>query len=465
MTTSKAKDVKLKCVLCDNNSGSHEHVFPAQLGGRRTSKKIYCHFHNQFLGKYVSVLNQQLSLFNSLIGVRPDRKKAKVESRQKGRDGRNYVFKDGEVKIIPPDLDERSDFEEGQEYSVSFSSDEDLEQWVKRQKTKGYDVSVIDRHNPVLKVHDQIPLQLNFGGVEFMKAVSYIGLSFYAQYFPDLVHSTNFKKLSDDILGDSNSQSSCQWDGREFNELLSEGSFNFSHTFIICCSSITGEVYVWVSFFSTLNFLVSLGRANDKPAEDLALRIDIDPLAEQAPNDLLKNSVKDVFYEITSLTESLQDMVSNNSGARRIQSLLKRIDAYSNSRSVKALLSDFEEGLPSAISKFFIFEEQRIYNLLTHADNLFFSEILEELSSIIPMGKSVKKTSFIERDEDKVLGLSDETYEILEKTKKIIKARVENCIHNKNEEEIKSLVYGDEGVRLIIKKVLLPLWMDKLSSI
>ncbi|WP_408530975.1 HNH endonuclease [Paraburkholderia nemoris] len=64
------------CIICGSTAGSHEHVFPAALGGRRTSKQIYCAPHNQVFGQHVAILGEQFSILNASLEVRHDRRES-----------------------------------------------------------------------------------------------------------------------------------------------------------------------------------------------------------------------------------------------------------------------------------------------------------------------------------------------------------------------------------------------------
>ncbi len=58
-------------IICGDSAGSQEHIFPAALGGRRTSKGIYCGLHNEGFSPLAAFLSRQLELLNALLSVRP----------------------------------------------------------------------------------------------------------------------------------------------------------------------------------------------------------------------------------------------------------------------------------------------------------------------------------------------------------------------------------------------------------
>ena len=74
------------CIICGGRTGSHEHIFPAALGGRRTNKRIYCGDHNKGFSPLAAILSRQLRPINALLGVRPDHSEqaAQAGERQSG---------------------------------------------------------------------------------------------------------------------------------------------------------------------------------------------------------------------------------------------------------------------------------------------------------------------------------------------------------------------------------------------
>jgi hypothetical protein len=53
------------CIICGKRAGSHEHTFPAALGGRRTNKGSYCGLHNN---GFSSLAKIQDALYPALSG-------------------------------------------------------------------------------------------------------------------------------------------------------------------------------------------------------------------------------------------------------------------------------------------------------------------------------------------------------------------------------------------------------------
>ncbi|WP_210080194.1 hypothetical protein [Pantoea endophytica] len=459
--TAKGSENKFKCILCDEKSGSHEHIFPAQLGGRRTSKKVYCQSHNEKLGKYVVVLNNQLSLFNSLLGVRPDRKKTTVESLQLGRDGVKYRFTEGNINIIPADVTDIPDFAHGKEINVSFSSQEDCDAWIIRQQAQGNDIHIVDLQEPINVLHDAIPLRLSFGGPEFMKAISYIGLSFYAQYCPELIHSTDISALSSELFDVEEKPAHCQWDAREFKQVVTENAFEFGHTFLICVSADDHTVHVWISLFSTFNFLVSLGKLKYPIVDDHIIRIDINPLAEKAPADLIKTHLNGDISHIVHSVENLSVMISNQSAAQRVAAFQRRIEHYILRPKIRSLIENYTSD-SAVINQFIEQEAQGVYNLLTHADKIFFSEFEPELLSILPVKRKSEK-SYLVRDYTREMGLSEESFNLFVQSKNVLALALTEYLSSKNTNvnRIISLLSEDDGLKLLILQVIMPYWQKK----
>lgn len=92
------------CIICNEVARSHEHVFPATLGGRRTNKGIYCMFHNNSFGRHVAELQKQLSMLNAILLIRPDRRDKPRPFVFADRDGTNLSIVGQNIQIAAPPL-------------------------------------------------------------------------------------------------------------------------------------------------------------------------------------------------------------------------------------------------------------------------------------------------------------------------------------------------------------------------
>ncbi|MBN3042686.1 MULTISPECIES: HNH endonuclease [Pectobacterium] len=459
--TTQIKTSKHKCIICDKQAGSHEHVFPAALGGRRTNKKIYCGEHNQKFGIFVTRLNEQLSIFNGLLDVRPDRGKSRDPILLTSTDGVRYLFKRDDIGFIPPDIEAIDDFEYGKELQVSASDRFALDLWKKRQEKKGVKIVIKETGSLVERLHiKSIPLRLNFGG-SLMNSVSYLALTMYAHYFPDLILKTNISSIVNSLCEEEEGKYMCKWDGREYSDVTYPCPYDFGHTIILCISSEDGKVKAWVSFFSALNFIVDIG--NISVSENIMLRVDINPLAESAPDDLVKDNLEGSISKIVDSNVELKDMVANGTAQNRIKNLLDRINSFNLKRKIKKLISQMSESdsHENLIIEFVEEEKQRVFNLLKQAGDIFLEYIEPVVVLKFPYFK--RCCGLIEEEENSSLGISTETYNLLELTKKLVEEDIINIVSSSCdvENEIVDYFSGMVVLKKISDEVILPFWISK----
>ena len=187
--------------MCNKAAGSHEHVFPAAIGGRRTNKGIYCTLHNNSFGRHVAELQKQLSMLNAILKVRPDRHDEPSSCVFTDKDGDNLSIVGQNIQTAAPPPIEYLHPEPGDKICLKFNSMDQAEHWMEAQKKPGWALSVTNSSE--LQRHyfaGPIQVQLAFGGKKALQAVGYLALTFFAQYFPaearqqGLDHFKNFLK-------------------------------------------------------------------------------------------------------------------------------------------------------------------------------------------------------------------------------------------------------------------------------
>ncbi|MEX3556750.1 MAG: hypothetical protein VB131_09720, partial [Burkholderia gladioli] len=63
------------CLVCGARADSYEHLFPAVLGGRQKTGRIYCGLHNRRYGALVAEIERQLEPLNVQLGVVSDNRR------------------------------------------------------------------------------------------------------------------------------------------------------------------------------------------------------------------------------------------------------------------------------------------------------------------------------------------------------------------------------------------------------
>lgn len=165
------------CIICGNPAKSGEHVFPAALGGRITSRGIYCGVHNEEFGKLVARFERQLAMMNASLEIRPDRKKHP----------KPFLFHDNGIRysLLSPDIevDMPAPFDpnlvgENGKYPMQAPSIEVARRWMEEFQSKDWKFELTGTSG--VQYHYQtesVAIPLDFGGVDFLQSVGYIALS------------------------------------------------------------------------------------------------------------------------------------------------------------------------------------------------------------------------------------------------------------------------------------------------
>jgi hypothetical protein len=194
------------CIICGGRAGSREHIFPAALGGRRTNKGIYCGTHNEGFSPLAAVLSSQLTAINALLGVRPDHDD---EPRQltaiNPSDGQAYLVSALKVEMARPKVVNDTTVDGVRRIEAQFSSERQLQQWLEEQRAAGFEMKV-QRRQPPQTAYFTEPYRVNLklGGLEGLRAIGYIALTFFANYFPKIARHSALTAFKDFLLGDDN---------------------------------------------------------------------------------------------------------------------------------------------------------------------------------------------------------------------------------------------------------------------
>jgi hypothetical protein len=213
------------CIICGRRAGSHEHIFPAALGGRRTNKGIYCGPHNQSFSPSAKVLAAQLKAINSLIAVRPDHSDEPALFEFIGTDGVAYNLSGDRIELAKPHVAEQTPTGS----TLHFRDQRQFEEWVAEQRAAGIRVEVNALREERRYSTGHIPIHLSLGGREGLRAIGYVALTFLAHHFPELARQVGLSPFKQ-FVQNLGSDQPVWWDGADALNDLPANPFAFGHT-------------------------------------------------------------------------------------------------------------------------------------------------------------------------------------------------------------------------------------------
>lgn len=269
------------CIICGERAGSREHIFPAALGGRRTNKGIYCEKHNKFFSPLAFAISKQLKLFNSLIEVRPDHSDDVPPFYYEATSGKKFVIKNGNVELV-------GDY------------------WSEHHKSNH--------------------ATFEFGGPIALRAIGYIAVTFFAHHFQEYIRGDEFNEIKNFILGNADNNF-VWWERLQLLNDLPKNDFEFGHTIAIVTDGSSGNIFLLISLFNSLNFMVKIG--NKTGIHDKTVLIFINPKEENAKLSVMVSEYDYMLLEIEKpepLQAHLMLMVSDDVVCDGIKDLLLRIE-------------------------------------------------------------------------------------------------------------------------------------------
>lgn len=369
------------CIICGKAAGSAEHLFPSALGGMRKNKKIYCDLHNNAFGHYVSILEESLRFLNASIGLTTDRRSTVKPAMLTSIDDGSAVLVTNERIYIKPDLQSIvNNMEDGGQYQMEVGSDDDIEELKRLALIKGYELTVTGRSNGQKITVGKLNAKLDLGGDGFLRSIGYIGLTFFAHYFqnlvrlPELCGIKDFVRFGDgyrgeDRVGDalySDLSKFCWWVD-EVSAISSEAPFDFWHAVAICIKG--GVASAYVSLFGIANFYIRIADGINAP--DQAIVTYIDPLAESEPREwcekrgaefIFSSSPEENFYfdprYPSVMNDGLADLMER---IIRKQAYDRNVDSISRLNKAASVSID---SLKEAIDLEVFNRKQMIFNIL-----------------------------------------------------------------------------------------------------
>jgi hypothetical protein len=331
------------CIICGNKAGSREHIFPASLGGRRVNRKIYCEKHNNGFSPLAKILSDQLVAINSLLSVRPDHSDVPCTFEVGTPDGDTYILSGGRIELAPPPPLKENKSGVPLELMTAFSSQKQAEQWLAEQRKRGYSVK-LERGKVESKYFSEpLHIRITLGGHEFLRAIGYIVLTFFAHYFPDLARQTGASKLKD-FVQSASEEELVWWEAPSSLNGISPSPYRFGHTVVIAVSAANKEAYARISLFSTFDFAVHIGAVES--VSDQIVTIHINPQAEHPPGDIHETRGDVLPFIVNrplSLTTELKQIIKDGRAQESAQVLLEKISHWHLECTAQQVLGELNE--------------------------------------------------------------------------------------------------------------------------
>lgn len=484
------------CIVCGGAAGSKEHVFPASLGGRRKNSGIYCTTHDNSYSGLVSELAAQVDFLNAHLGVRSDHtKQKKVIYELDSKSGAEIAISDDVIKFTKPRVISERPTENGVAVSLDFPDKASLNQWLKKQKAAGVSVEIQGKPTQTRYFPGSVLHKRAFGGDCGLGSLAYLMQTFAAQAFPDIARSgamVNFITFTQAIakvaiLGgcvrtdeenealktarltlDSALQSfggglPVWWDFDVF-PTLPPNAFEFGHRVTVGVDRDDGQIYGRISLFSALNFAACLGHARDVPSSHEVI-IDIDPLADNPPNDIAETVMASAPSRVhipTVRTEALARAISDGTQQKRFEGLQKRMEEHQLAGLAKRMTAAL---VPSAgmathdrhslLEQVIDRESQQVWRLMrkvmTDLAAHFRSNGLDPVAKVVAL--------MIAEDGDSGSGLSQWAEVCLALAKAALVAQMEeDCVQGAlDEKRIADLMGRGTGMHLVGEMLIAPL--------
>ncbi|KHS84400.1 hypothetical protein [Pectobacterium carotovorum] len=395
------------CIVCGTAAGSGEHVFPAALGGRRTNKNIYCTKHDNGYSSLVGNLANQMAVFNALLGVVPDHSNdVKSVLVRDSHTGAELKLSVKQSLFTAPQMISRQQAGNGELMSMSFSSHEEMKQWVAEKKAEGFDVEPLRKAETRTYFLDAIHHKLQFGGRCGLGAAAYLTQTFLAQEFPELARTdslTQFIAYTQAIAAVANLQGGCgeptdnpsdprlepalqaldaalaPWGGQapvwwDFDPQpdTTPNTFEFGHRVTVGVDAMDGQIFGRLSLFSSIHFGMRFGIASPGVLTK-TVTVDIDPMAAHPPHDIKKLESASAIARVippSRPTAGLATAVSERTQEAVFHDLIARITAHSLAKAAASMHSELatysslspSEGV-KLIARVIDGEAQRVLNM------------------------------------------------------------------------------------------------------
>ncbi|WAJ37289.1 hypothetical protein OU800_22205 [Pseudomonas sp. GOM7] len=454
------------CIICGKAAGSGEHVFPAALGGRRTSNGIYCGEHNQHFGPLVAYLQEDLLMMNACLEIRPDRQDS-AKPFYFDSDGARYRLLGDNVFIAPPDPSDPSSVPPiGVPVDREFLSLSEAEEWGRQIERHGVKIKIVQKQESrrVYKVQPY-KITLKFGGHEVLHAVAYLALSFFAQYFPREARQESlaeFKRLLVRPVSDEDVWAGefVWWEGGGPVDIVRANPYRFGHTVIVGIQSGSNQASAYISFFSCLNFSVRLGYV-EPLTEVRSVVVYIDPEAQTAAASCREQKGFELDGRVGERLMSLDMLIRGGKAEAAMGDFLRRVSDVRSEQLLNALREDLE------VLKSVAYEER--FNLCLEIVDRYSGYVLQQFRRLVKDAESYFASlgaqydpivnylrCFVSDCPESSNGLSYETTAMLQASCQVLACEIytRSGRGEISAENVIELIQGVDGLNLLKKEIL-----------
>ncbi|MGJ7473653.1 hypothetical protein ACSFEV_07645 [Pseudomonas fulva] len=452
------------CIICGAPAKSGEHVFPAALGGRITSRGIYCGVHNLAFGKLVTRLERQLGMMNAALEIRPDRKKQPKAFMFHSK-GIKFSLRGPDIDVyMPAPFDPNLVGKDGR-YPLQASSVEVAQRWIEENQGDGWRFEL--KGSGEIQQHYQTEsaeISLSFGGIDFLQSVAYIALTTFAQYFPVEVRQDSLDALKEmlqlDLAGDPTlwRDDMVWWDGRDTASVVGENPYEFGHVIAVGVCKNTSRAFAYVSFFSCLSFGVDLGPVEPESTTGY-VRMFIDPTSDKALGSVQDAKDSDFNPELVNKSVSMVDMIDSGAASKAMGQLLEKIRFTHAEKAARSL----EAQLPHPPTSDYFNGVAQFMEILKPHGQAIFNLLRAQIDYYAPKVRGIKYASkylkcFIEGDDQQPNGLTPVASQTIQSLIRLFA----NHMHSENLQgtlstaRIRDFLYGDAGDQLIHQFFMIP---------
>jgi hypothetical protein len=252
--------------------------------------------------------------------------------------------------------------------SMLFTSEQQVQEWLRTQRAKGFDVKTIERSEyQGLRVE---PFEVNwtFGGDDAFREVGRIVVNFLAHFFPHVARQDGVTAIKQFVQG-RGGDGLVQYDMAAGDRGLAAPSHSFTHRVVLTIDHERRWACGRLSLFSKYHFTVALGEIDAVDSQTII--VDLDPLAERAPDDIVVERREGVAVDLTSatgttvalmrtVTRDLLDAIERRNWVPFADDLLAR---FVPARSLAG------EAREEAVAEALTSSRQVVLNILTHIVN------------------------------------------------------------------------------------------------
>lgn len=244
---------------CGGTAEPGEHVFPAALGGRRTSGNLSCKACNNALSVLDNALACDLRFLNAMLGVVPDRQKTTVPAEVEDEYGRPLKFSLGRGLQSPLEVRELGTIDGERNFAVLASTRAELEKFIAASRSSGKKLKLNEFQERRTLFSQPLRARSGFGGPETFRAVTRLALHYLSEADPDLARHDALRPTKEWILGHSIGDRA--WlDYSSALAALGDWKDEPTHSLIVARTE-SGEVLGHVSFFGVFRVTALLGHA------------------------------------------------------------------------------------------------------------------------------------------------------------------------------------------------------------